>query len=236
MTWRTSRAVFLLRNIGRASGFNRLFVSAAHPRDYESRFQCAMTGTIRPGDTVWDVGANVGLYSTLFSHLTGPTGHVVAWEPSPVNLKRLREAVSDRENVTVKAVALGQREGSVEFQQGADDLGASSKIVEGDVRGRRPGALSVQVLCGDRLVSSGIVSVPNVIKIDTEGFELDVLLGLSRTLEDRTLRAVCVELHFGILQERRLPRAPADIEQLLWASGFSVAWADSSHIVATRSS
>ena len=195
-----------------------------------------MTATIRPGDTVWDVGANVGLYSKLFSDLAGPAGHVVAWEPSPVNLCRLREAVSACGNVTVNPVALGEREGTVELHQGQDDLGASSRIFERHQRGRWPEAVSVQVVCGDRLVSSGTVSVPNVIKIDTEGFELDVLRGLSRTLQDPAVRAVCVELHFGILHERQLPGAPADIEKLLVGSGFTVAWSDSSHIVATRSS
>jgi hypothetical protein len=80
------------------------------------------------------------------------------------------------------------------------------------------------------------VSAPNVIKVDTEGFELDVLLGLKQTLKQPSVRAVCIELHFATLQQRRRPNAPADIEKLLATSGFSVVWPDSSHIVAIRAS
>ena len=73
-----------------------------------------------------------------------------------------------------------------------------------------------------------------MIKIDTEGFEWDVLLGLRQTLQEKRLRMLCIEMHFGLLQERGLSNAPSDIEKLLVYSGFSLAWPDASHIVATR--
>jgi FkbM family methyltransferase len=232
VSWRTSRTALALRNIGRFSGLNRLLIIVFRGQEYEGQFQSAMLGVIRPGDVVWDVGANVGLYSSIFAQIAGPSGRVVAWEPSAVNLQRLNDRVAALSNVTVMPVGLGDREGTVLFEQGDDPLGASSKIIDRPVD--PSGSSSVQLLVGDQAVRSGAIAIPNVIKVDTEGYELDVLRGLRQTLRLHQVRAVCVEVHFGILNERCLPNAPADIEQLLHSSGFSVAWSDRSHIVATR--
>ena len=232
MSWRTSRAVILLRNAGRLSGVNTLLTSLLRGREYEGRFRSAMLAAIRRGDVVWDVGANVGLYSSIFSQIAGPSGRVVAWEPSLINLQRLNDTLAPMSNVTVMPVGLGDREGTVFLEQGNDRLGASSKIV--DTPGDLPQGSSVRLLVGDQAVRSGGMVIPNVIKVDTEGYELNVLRGLSHTLQQHQVRAVCVEVHFGILKERRFANGPADIEQLLQSSGFRVTWSDPSHIVATR--
>lgn len=233
MSWRTNPAVLLLRNLGRALGLNRLLGSLLGRGDYEGRFQVAMLGVIRRGDVVWDVGANVGLYSKKFSDIAGSSGKVFAYEPSPANLLRLNEAVASLANVTVVPIALGEREGVVAFEQGIDPLGATSRIVD-KAAGESERQVEIQLSSGDRLVSSGAVAMPNVIKIDTEGFELEVLLGLGQTLQEKSLRVLCIEMHFGLLQERGLSNAPLDIEKLLVSSGFSLAWPDASHIIATR--
>ena len=52
-------------------------------RGYEESFRAAMFSCIRPGDCVWDVGANVGLYSELFAAAVGSAGKVISFEPSP---------------------------------------------------------------------------------------------------------------------------------------------------------
>ncbi|MCX5724494.1 MAG: FkbM family methyltransferase [Nitrospirae bacterium] len=233
MSWRTSRTVLLMRNLGRALGVNRLVASCLGGERYEDRFQVAMLGAIRPGDLVWDVGANVGLYSRKFSEKAGPSGQVVAFEPSPDNLLRLQEAVASLGNVTVMPVALGDREAVVQFEQGLDSLGATSRIVA-RADGASVGQIAVQLSSGDHLVSSGRVARPNVIKIDTEGFELDVLRGLQFTLRHASVRTLCIEIHFSLLKERGLPHAPSDIEQLLVSSGFSLLWPDASHLIASR--
>ena len=234
MSWRTKPCLLALRDFGRTIGANRLIASLAW-KEYEDRFGKLMLGSIRQGDVVWDVGANVGLYSRKFSDIVGPAGRVIAYEPSPANLQRLKEAVGSRLNVTVLPIALGQSEAAVFIEQGSDPLGATSRIVSNDkAMPGREGAAEVRLSSGDLLVSSGTIDTPNVIKIDTEGFELNVLLGLKRTLLQRHLRAVCVEVHFGLLSEQGLHRAPQQIEELLASSGFSVTWPDASHIVATR--
>lgn len=191
-----------------------------------------MLGAIRHGDVVWDVGANIGFYSTKFSDIVGSSGRVFACEPSPDNRARLEEAVSGRDNVTVLSFALGEREDIVRFEQGNDTLGATSRIVEKTAQSSR--TVDVRVANGDQIIASGEAAFPNVIKIDTEGFELEVLRGLVGSLRRRELRTLCIEVHFSLLKERGLPNAPADIEEILELSGFNLTWPDPSHIFATR--
>ena len=221
-----------LRNAGRTLGLNRQ-LSRLHRRGYEERFQTAMFAAIAPGSCVWDVGANVGLYATRFSEIVGRAGRVFAFEPSPSNLGRLRAAVASLQNVIVVPVALGSREGVAQLEQGTDPLGATSRIVE-EAGGLAKETFAISLATGDHLIASGMVAAPHVIKIDTEGFELDVLRGLRQTLQHLDLRVLCIEVHFGLLEARGLRNAPTDIEAVLSGAGFSLAWPDASHVVASR--
>ncbi len=85
MSLRTNRTVIALRNAGRALGVNRLLSSLLAPGGYEGQFQNAMFDAVQAGDCVWDVGANVGLYTTNVAERVGLSGKVCAFEPSPEN-------------------------------------------------------------------------------------------------------------------------------------------------------
>ena len=80
MSWRTNPLVLGLRKLGRAAGMNRR-VAALVQRGYEEDYGAGLGSCIRPGDTVWDIGANVGLYTRRFAALTGPQGLVVEERP-----------------------------------------------------------------------------------------------------------------------------------------------------------
>lgn len=233
MSWRTHPAILGIRSLARKCGLTRLASRILRSDAYEKRFHDGMIALIRPGDIIWDVGANVGHYAEQFSELVGPAGRVYAIEPSPVNLRPLRDRLTSRKNVTVIALGLGDREAIVPFVQGEDSLGATSRVThdratptESDVR--------VEIRTGDQLEASGGASMPCLIKIDTEGYELEVLRGLDRILASPAVRAVCVEIHFKLLSERGLRGAPAEIERILRERGFALAWPDSSHVIATR--
>jgi len=57
---------------------------------YESDVSMLMINVLRSGDVVFDVGANCGYFSVLAASLVGPSGHVVAMEPAPSCLARLK--------------------------------------------------------------------------------------------------------------------------------------------------
>jgi FkbM family methyltransferase len=227
MSWRTNPLVIGLRNFGRATRMNRL-LAALVQRGYEEDYGIGLGSCIRPGDTVWDIGANVGLYTRRFAALTNGHGLVIAFEPSPINFAQLEQVCAPLANVHLHCCGLGDVAGRLYLQQGHDELGATSRVGAAEVDG-----IAVDIRVGDEVIASGLPA-PNVVKLDVEGFEVEVLRGLSRAMESPALRAIGVEVHFGILEERGFVAAPRQIEQQLARAGFRVRWIDSSHIVAVR--
>jgi FkbM family methyltransferase len=72
---------------------------------------------LRPGDHFVDGGANVGAYTLLAASLVGPTGRVDAFEPTPLEVRRLREnvALNGLEQVRVHEAALADVPGDAHF-------------------------------------------------------------------------------------------------------------------------
>ena len=232
MTWRTNKLIVAARNVGRVLGLNKVIASYILGAGYEVKYDTGFSATLREEDCVWDVGANVGYYTLSFSERVGDKGKVFAFEPSPNNFARLLTACAGLRNVKLEHSGLGLEDGKLYFQQGMDDLGATSRVVESTA----PGATVVDIRSGASLISSGQALSPNVVKIDVEGFEYEVLQGLGEHLSEPALRSIGIEVHFGILKSRGMAQAPSQIERLLQQHGFVVDWPDSSHILATRRS
>ena len=235
MSWRTYRITVELRNLGRRVGANRLLGRLVSRCGYETSFQDAILGATRNGDCAWDIGANVGLYTLQLAQKVGAKGQVIAFEPDPLNRERLESAVKTQTNVTVQPFALGDCDAVMQLERGLDSLGATSRIVF-DTKSPATDTILVRVARGDDLVAAAAVPRPNVIKIDTEGFEVDVLRGLMNVLRSPELRALFIEVHFGLLQERGLHDGPKEVERLIAQAGFRCRWTDPSHVVALRAS
>ena len=229
----TSPAFVALRRMLRATGLAGPIAAMLGRGGYEQRFNASLEASVRSGDCVWDVGANVGYYTTRFAAACGAAGHVFAFEPSPANVARLREATAGLGNVTTLELGLSDHDGSAAFKQGEDDLGATSHVVAGAANADA-GASSVRLATGAGLLAQVEARAPNVLKIDVEGHELEVLRGLVDELTRPGLRDVFIEVHFGILDEAGRSDVPSTIVALLERSGFRVAWVDPSHLHAGR--
>jgi FkbM family methyltransferase len=221
------------RHLGRKLGLNRLFAKLLVSGGYEARYSAAIARCIRKGDNVWDVGANVGYYALSFSDQVGRSGRVFAFEPSPRNLACLHQRTIAAKNVVVLPLALSDTSGRMCFREESD--GTTSHISSNASLSDSNETITVNARTGDEVILRGQAAFPNIIKIDVEGHELEVVLGLSAALRDPRLRCVFVEVHFAILQERGMPAAPRRIEQTLIAEGFRLSWTDPSHMQAVRS-
>jgi FkbM family methyltransferase len=129
---------------------------------------------LRPGMTVWDIGANVGLYTLPSAHAVGPTAHVYAFEPLPRNLGYLHQhiALNHLANVVIVPAAVGDSRG---FLRMAEGNSPSEFHVDplGDI-------IVPAIVLDDWLAEMGS-SPPDLVKIDIEGAENAVLRGGAHT-------------------------------------------------------
>jgi FkbM family methyltransferase len=147
-----------------------------------------LRAAVRPGDVVFDVGANIGFFATLFSRWVGAEGRVVAVEPEPENLVLLRHNLESNrcDNVTVCDCAVGAESGMAQFSMDAatgatGHLGQSATAGEIAVGTGQVRVIETRVETIDRLVEIQSAS-PRVVKMDIEGGELAALEGAARTL------------------------------------------------------
>lgn len=169
---------------------------------------------VNPGDTVIDVGANIGYNTVYLSHAVGQSGRVIALEPAGDNLDVLRRQLTENgvRNVTVHAVAAGRaRETRTLYLRG--ELSAVNSLFSDGCYGPVTGTVPVPVVPLDDLVEGTAA----VVKIDVEGAEVDVLEGMSRLLGRPDIRLV-VEWH-PALQAAAGYDATA-LPRWLWDRGF----------------
>ena len=151
----------------------------------------AFRAAVRPGATVLDVGANVGAYTLLFARWVGANGRVVAFEPAPeaaAGLRRHLELNALSSTVDVQQCAVSGSVGTARFA--CTEANGANAIVVG------PGStdtIEVATVTLDAFCSRNRI-VPDVIKIDVEGAELDVLRGARQVLAFGGLQ-VFLELH-----------------------------------------
>jgi FkbM family methyltransferase len=82
---------------------------------YEPNEFALLDRVLQPGMNIIDGGANEGAYTLFFASRVGPAGRVIAVEPSPRELERLRANITrnNLDNIVVAALALAERTGEV---------------------------------------------------------------------------------------------------------------------------
>lgn len=170
--------------------------------------------TLHPGGVFVDVGANIGYYSLYASRLVGSSGAVLAYEPLPDAFAEL--ARNAPPNVTVRRVAVGSRSGTIEFGV-RDEADMSSFDIQG-----ASSVLQVPLTTLDEALAE--LTRLDLLKIDVEGYEMEVLEGADTTI--RRLRpTICFEYLAAFGAARGLPISA----YLDWFSGrgYSCAWLNS---------
>jgi FkbM family methyltransferase len=166
---------------------------------------------VRRGQTVLDVGANIGYYTLLLSRLVGPRGRVFAFEPNPVALAKLREHVelNRARNVEVAAVALGERRGHGLFRFDPGEAAAAGggppnfggwSLAGGGAGG---GNVAVTFETADGFARERGIGRVHFLKLDVEGLELEVLRGAGEILHRH--RPLCL-IEFQAAAAAGVPR------------------------------
>lgn len=145
---------------------------------HESETHAVLRRLVRPGMTVYDIGAADGDTSLMFAQLVGDAGNVICFEPSAPQLERLRA------NLQLN-VRLSERINVQELWLGRDNTVGPGGQPQHSV---------------DALVGRGGLPAPEFVKIDVDGGELEVLHGMEEVMRSHH-PCLLVETH-GAEMER----------------------------------
>ena len=203
VTTAARRALRLMgvRAVRKTAGGDRIYVpvevGALHPllfdRSYsgffdEEEFFAAVSSRVRTEDTIFDIGAYIGIHSVLLSRIGR---RVVAFEPNPAVFRLLLETMRSNSAANVNAHQLAVAESSgAAYLAGIGSGACLSRAATTDS--------DVQVALVDLDTFAERHEIwPDVMKIDVEGYECEVIRGARRCL--RRCRVVGIELHLDLM-------------------------------------
>jgi FkbM family methyltransferase len=150
-------------------------------RYYESNYEADNYNFLReqakPGMHIIDIGAHLGLFSAVSSQLTGSTGKIICFEPTPGTYAVLEQTLklNHCSNVVPVRGAISNKEGSAIFYV-SETAGCNSNSLVKNKPEKEAEGNEVKLFTIDGVVQEYSLK-PGLIKIDAEGAELDVLQG-----------------------------------------------------------
>lgn len=157
---------------------------------------------IKEGDIVFDVGANIGELSLLFSRFVGKSGCVHAFEPTPYTYKKLVVLCDlfNCKNLKTNNLAVNNTSGYVTLNTYDEDHATWNSIAERPLADyginiSAPQPMQVQSISLDDYCDKNDIYSLDLLKIDVEGAELNVLEGAARLFEEKRVK-LCV-FEFG---------------------------------------
>ncbi len=170
---------------------------------FEPELMAIMASMCEPGAQVLDVGANVGMTALGFSHVNNGA-KVVAVEPVPRTFALLKENTRQASNVVALNFALGKTPGKVTMQGHNDNLSGSFVSDTFHISENNHFSVDVEVKTVDQCFDELGLDRIDFLKIDVEGFELEVLEGAIETINRFKPRVVLEMNHWCLNMFRRI--------------------------------
>jgi len=176
--------------------------------------------SIKKGDVVLDIGANIGYYSLIFAKLIGQQGKVFSFEPEPSNFKLLKKNVeiNNYNNIILQNSAVSNNNGKIKLYLSHEQSGThrifpsticSEDFVEVDM-----------IRLDDYFENYLLKEKISFVKIDVEGAELGVLEGMRSILEANHKLQILIE--FIPPNIREFGANPMDVLNLLENYNFKI--------------
>lgn len=180
--------------------------------EYEPLLTDYLQSNVKHGDTVVDIGANVGYFTKQLAGLVGKKGKVIGFEPSEINWKYLAKNVAGHKNVAIEQAALSDVDGVQQFSEDRANPGENGLS--------RKGNLCVKTTTMEGWMRANRIQKINLIKIDVEGAEVMVLKGAKTTIRNQKNIVVICECNPEALQ--KLGYTNTDLVKALRSCGLKI--------------
>ena len=184
----------------------------------------SLLADLQEDDVVYDVGANIGIYS-CFIMSAGVSTQTISFEPHTGNIQKLSKNLNmNGDSWRSYQIALGDKDAMVPFHIASDEPGESRhSISTGESR------VKTMQQRGDTLVKEETLPAPTIMKIDVEGAEYSVIRGFGELLQN--VRIIYCEIH-------KDADGGSKVERMLRAEGFDLevlqSEQDTYHVRASR--
>jgi FkbM family methyltransferase len=170
---------------------------------------------------LFDVGANVGYFTTLMGRLNHGS-RIFSFEPSPTTCEILRRNIelNGLSNVQVEALAFSDADGCCQFSDDARSSATNHLVVNSPGEESSQNVTWVQTMSLDSFTMKMNIDVIDFLKIDVEGAEVLLIRGAKRLLRERRVRVALIELCPGNL--RRMNFTLEDLFQEVESTGYTV--------------
>jgi FkbM family methyltransferase len=164
----------------------------------EALFTRTLQGALREGDCVVDIGANIGYYALMEARRLGAGGKVYAIEPVPHNMELLKKSIALNKygNIETFPIGIGQSNG-ISTMYLSDHPNWCSFYPPRKIVGK----IDVQVASLDSFLKDK--RRPDVVRMDTEGYEYEIFKGMNDTLESGIPLKLLIEFHPDIMGRER---------------------------------
>jgi len=149
---------------------------------YEEEINKLIRISLKNGGNALDIGGNIGLQSIRMSQCAGPTGKVIAFEPLNYLQEKFRRNIllNNALNVELLPYALSNKESEADFVVNINSWNQGTFSLNSKESGTEIQRVYIKV--ADELPEVQNLTALDLVKIDVEGFEYQVLLGLHQTL------------------------------------------------------
>ncbi|MFZ5910083.1 MAG: FkbM family methyltransferase [Chloroflexota bacterium] len=176
---------------------------------------------VHKGDVFYDVGANIGAYSLVACAYCSGEVKILAFEPSFSNFYQLcRNIILNKfdKSITPYMIALSKSPGVTVFNYHSLDAGSADHWLGENLPTVSSDFVYTQQLLAfsmDYLIEHFDFPIPNHIKLDVDGAEIDVLRGAEKTLREHGVKSILVEV-------RDVAGMSEQVHEMLLSAGFSL--------------
>ncbi|MBW4509247.1 MAG: FkbM family methyltransferase [Scytonematopsis contorta HA4267-MV1] len=176
----------------------------------ETTEQLLLSKLIRPGMTVFDVGANIGDYSILLSKLVRDSGKVYSFEPTSNIFNQLQQRLSQSKcnNVNAFSFAIYSENTQIEFNQFPEEYSAWNSLGKPEMLNPNGSGEYVPIVNSEIVKAISLdsfceehdIKTIDYLKIDVEGAESDVLQGTTKLLSKKAIQFIQFEISQKMLE------------------------------------